>query len=164
MTAVQSLASEMSTYFVLAHERGGIQYPVLDGNCPGWMRKAWLESQHCGFTDPIQEGFRVEQFRCRFLKLAVDAIAANEDFQEACEAFADSRPIHPQTLTDWLNSDCDHRLWIVDDVTEHYGPFNTLSTLLSRAYRQEMDDMFNRLIVRLVERAKGLAGWDSVEV
>jgi hypothetical protein len=142
---VRSLASEMLGFLNKAYATDLWDCAFLRNDAPEWMGKLWAE---VGVNRRIPESFR-----SLFVKYALDALSQTDDFAKAWDSLPKEDAEYPFTLTKWLHSKHHKRIPMVDRAREIHPDYG-LKDLMRIAYLEEQGDVFNRVLVRLVEIAK----------
>lgn len=154
--SVQSQARDISRYFRKGYYADSWDFVYLDDRAPDWVARIWRES---GINRMVPE-----QYRSRFFKASIDALSKHEDFQAAMDSLPYGDGEYGLEISKWLHSESNRRMILIDECAAKYGIGNGIAVLMGQAFREELSSMFNRVLVRLIERVKSLRDWSEIEV
>jgi hypothetical protein len=138
MTTVQDLAQEMSSAFERRKRDNGDTFVALKDDSPQWMTDVCHEAHGDMFPD---------DWRYSFIEDAVDALAENEDQDEARDSI--EAEIYTHKLTSWLASRND-RYEYCDQALEEWGTdIGGTFPLLQMGQSWEKEEVFSLVLSAL---------------
>lgn len=147
MATVKELAEQMSRAFEKRERTNGDEFWALKDGSPEWMTDVCHKAHDDSDMMP-------DDWRYQFIVEAVNAISEHEgDDEDIAEAVNTiEADVYTSRLTGWLHSRVSRIEWM-DQASEAYGKFDTISDHLQMAQSMEKEETFFQVLEALRDLA-----------
>ena len=147
MSTIKQLAEQMSQAFEGRTRDNGAEFRALKDRSPEWMTTVCRKAHDDADMLP-------DDWRYQFISECVNAISehegADEDIAEAVNTI--EADVYTSELTGWLHSRVSRIEWM-DQASEAYGKFDTISDHLQMAQSMEKEETFFQVLQALRDLA-----------
>ena len=151
MTTIRTLAAEMSAAFEIRTRDNGDKLVHLRKDAPDWMYEI-VRGAH-GEMLP-------DEWRYRFIRGVVDAIADSEDLDDARDEFVDDVSVDTKNLVAWLGSHT-VRAAYVDEAVEDMDRSGSIMADIQSGQSAERGEVFDLVREDLKNCAAAIAAADE---